>query len=244
MQLFDYSFNSPEENLACDEALLAECENGRSDGALRFWESPCHFVVVGYTGKIANETNRDACRALNVPILRRCSGGGTVVQGPGCLNYSLIARIPEGQSLTGITQTNCIVMQAQARALARVLSAPVKIRGYTDLALIDPVRGELKFSGNAQRRKRNFFLFHGTFLLDFDLALIPRILREPEVQPEYRALRTHSEFVTNLHVAAQAVKQAVAQEWSATEVFTVSLQERMAQLMTEKYIRADWNEKF
>lgn len=248
MQLLDLSFAAPEENLACDEALLELCENGEADGVLRFWESPTYFVVVGYTGKLEEEANLEICRARNIPVLRRCSGGGTVVQGPGCLNYSLVARIPAGQSLTGITQTNCDVMQAQARAIASVLkdqgrSTPVKIRGYTDLALIDAARGELKFSGNAQRRKRDFFLFHGTFLLNFDLAIIPQILREPKVQPEYRALRPHTDFVINLDIPAQSVKDALASEWGATGVLRLP-QARMTQLVAEKYSRREWNEKF
>ena len=249
MQLLDLSFDSPPENLACDEALLEECENGDSDEVLRFWESPRYFVVVGYTGKIAEEANVQTCRELDIPILRRCSGGGTVLQGAGCLNYSLIARIPEGQSLTGIAQTNCAVMQAQARALSRALSTqrrstPVAIRGYTDLVLADSVRGELKFSGNAQRRKRNFFLFHGTFLLNFDLSLVPRVLREPKLQPEYRAQRAHSEFIVNLNLPAQTVKTALIEEWDATGVLPSPPRARIAELVAEKYARAQWNEKF
>ncbi len=244
MQLFDYSYDSPAENLACDEVLLAECENGNSDEVLRFWESPRPFVVLGYTGKIAAETNQKACEETGVPILRRSSGGGTVVQGPGCLNYSLIARVPEGQALTGISQTNCMVMQAQARALATVLEYPVKIRGYTDLALIHPTRGELKFSGNAQRRKRNFYLFHGTFLLDFDLSLIPQLLQEPGVQPEYRGKRNHLDFVTNIEVGAHRVKESLAHEWQATTPFTANIQAQLQSLVEEKYSRTQWNEKF
>lgn len=244
MQLFDYSYDTPEENLACDEALLMECENGNSDEVLRFWESPRPFVVLGYTGKIDAETNRAACAELGVPVLRRSSGGGTVVQGPGCLNYSLIARVPEGQALTGITQTNCQVMQAQARALAGVLDWPVKIRGYTDLAVIHPARGELKISGNAQRRKRNFFLFHGTFLLNFDLSLIPRLLKEPEVQPDYRAKRNHLDFVTNIEVDAQIVKDSLAREWQATQTLAIDPASHIETLIHEKYGRSQWNEKF
>lgn len=244
MQLFDYSYDSPQENLACDEALLMECEGGNSDEVLRFWESPRPFVVLGYTGKIDAETNRKACAELGVPILRRSSGGGTVVQGPGCLNYSLIARVPEGQALTGITQTNCMVMQAQARALAQVQELPVKIRGYTDLAVIHPIRGELKFSGNAQRRKRGFFLFHGTFLLNFDLSLIPRLLHEPDVQPEYRAHRSHLDFVTNIETDAQSVKDSLAREWNANTPFTMDIRRQVRELVEQKYARTEWNEKF
>src|ERR1019366_3694638 len=80
--------------------------------------------------------------------------------------------------------------------------------GHTDLA----VDGR-KFSGNSQRRKRTHLLFHGTFLLSFDLGLISKLLRHPAREPGYRARRTHAEFITNLDLAATAVKEALRQAW-------------------------------
>ena len=56
---------------------------------LRFWEPNKPFVVVGYANQAAREVDLEACRKLGIPVFRRCTGGGTVLQGPGCLNYSL-----------------------------------------------------------------------------------------------------------------------------------------------------------
>src|ERR1700685_1591535 len=95
MKFLDLSFPSPAENLACDEALLDWREENGGEEILRFWEAPETFVVVGYANKIAAEVNVAACEAREIPIFRRCSGGGTVLQGPGCLNYTLILRITE-----------------------------------------------------------------------------------------------------------------------------------------------------
>ena len=49
---------------------------------------------------------------------------------------------------------------------------PVSVKGQSDLTL-----GERKFSGNAQYRKREYVLVHGTFLLHFDLLTIERYLK-------------------------------------------------------------------
>ena len=54
------------------------------------WESSEVAVVLGRSSQIAREANVDACRADNIPILRRCSGGCAVVIGPGCLMYSVL----------------------------------------------------------------------------------------------------------------------------------------------------------
>src|SRR6266404_876476 len=89
MKYIDLTLGTPAENLACDEALLNMCEEGLEGEILRFWEPKETFVVVGYANQAAREANLEACRAGNVPVLRRCSGGGTVLQGLGCLNYSL-----------------------------------------------------------------------------------------------------------------------------------------------------------
>jgi lipoate-protein ligase A len=86
----DLTFPTAEENLACDEALLEMCEAGTTGDVIRFWEPNQYFVVVGYANQVAREVNHALCRQNTIPVLRRCSGGGTGLQGPGCLHYSLI----------------------------------------------------------------------------------------------------------------------------------------------------------
>ena len=95
MKTLDLDFSEPALNLACDEVLLDEVNSGNREPTLRFWESPSLFVVVGYGNDIERECHTQVCQKLGIPILRRSSGGGTVLQGPGCLNYSLILQIAE-----------------------------------------------------------------------------------------------------------------------------------------------------
>ena len=94
MKCLDLTLRTPAENLACDEGLLDFCEGGCGHEILRFWEPQTHFVVLGHANRVATEVDREACERLGIPVLRRCSGGGTVLQGPGCLNYSLILKFP------------------------------------------------------------------------------------------------------------------------------------------------------
>src|SRR5476651_1134221 len=95
MKQLNLALPSPAENLAADEAVLDWCEAGAGEETLLFWEPRETFVVVGYANKVAAEVNVPACEAKGIPIFRRCSGGGTVVQMAGGLNYSLILRIGE-----------------------------------------------------------------------------------------------------------------------------------------------------
>ncbi len=213
MKYIDFSDATPAEHLAADEAVLDLCEAGSGDETLLFWESRQYFVVIGYANQAAREANLPVCAANGIPVFRRCTGGGTVLQGPGCLNYSLVLRIKEGGPTQGITSTNHFILQRHQAALQPLVQERVRIEGHTDLALEN-----LKFSGNAQRRKKQFLIFHGTFLLEFDLPLIGKYLRMPSKQPEYRQERGHAEFLTNLRVPAEAVKSALRQVWGADDV--------------------------
>src|SRR3954462_13945637 len=106
MTYCDLSLPSPEENLACDEVLLELCEQGQAGELLRVWEPSQYFVVLGYADKMSTEVNLTFSEANAIPILRRCTGGGTVLQGPGVLNYSLVLKIGESSPIHSIPATN------------------------------------------------------------------------------------------------------------------------------------------
>ena len=239
MKIIDFSFPTPEENLACDEALLDLCENGLDGELLRFWEPSSYFVVLGYSSRAEREVRLDYCAGEGLPILRRTTGGGTVLQGPGCLNFSVILRIEKRPEIASITRANQFIMTRHKQALEPLLGSALEVRGITDLAI-----GRLKFSGNAQRRKRHHLLFHGSFLLDFNLDLIEEVLHIPARQPAYRENRTHKKFLTNLHLPPAPIKEALRQCWLAEGPFGDLPLNAIGQLVAEKYSAASWNLKF
>src|SRR5437667_3217919 len=151
MKYCDLTLPSPAENLACDEALLDLAEEGFTDDVLRVWEPVQYFVVLGYGNKAAAELNLPFCQRHTIPVLRRCTGGGTVLQGPGCLNYSLILRIDSDPALQTVTGTNRFVMERNRAALETLLArssrrkealsseseirnpkSEISVHGYTD----------------------------------------------------------------------------------------------------------------
>ena len=237
MEYLDLTLPSPAANLACDEVLLDTCEDGTGGEALRFWEPGEYFVVAGFSNKVTREVNVEACRQAGVGVFRRCSGGGTVLQGPGCLNYSLVLSLEAHPECQTIPDANKYIMGAHREALTALLRQPVEVRGITDLAIAG-----LKFSGNAQRRKRRALLFHGTFLLSFDLAQVERFLTMPSRQPDYRENRPHGRFLTNVQAPASAVREALRSCWKAGE--PAREPPKWQRLAAEKYSRDEWNLKF
>jgi lipoate-protein ligase A len=237
MDYLDLTLPSPAANLACDEALLDACEDDSGPEVLRFWEPREYFVVAGFSNSVAREVNLEACRRSGIGVFRRCSGGGTVLQGPGCLNYSLALKIVGRPELETIPAANCHIMKRHREALSAILGRAVEVRGITDLAV-----GGLKFSGNAQRRKRRALILHGTFLLRFDLALMEKFLTMPSRQPDYRMGRPHTHFLTNLNTPAPAIKSALRDAWLAA--MELADPPDCRQLIAEKYSRDEWNLKF
>ena len=234
MKLLDYTLPAPAENLALDEALLIAAEEGTGAEVLRLWELPTYAVVVGSGGSVAIDVNLAACEADGVPVLRRASGGGTVLLGPGCLCFSLVLNYDRAPGLNEIPASNRYILARIVKALAPVI--PAKVEGTSDLAV-----GGVKFSGNAQQRKRTHFLHHGTLLCGFDLTRVSQFLNAPEREPEYRHHRPHAEFVINLPCTAEEAKRLLIAEWQPEGDYAPVPLAKVRELVAEKYSRDEWN---
>lgn len=202
-----------EQHLAEDRRLFERIEHGVADYGWRLWEADTPAVVVGRFGNVANEVFEVRCQEDGVPIVRRFSGGGAVVVGHGCLNFTVAFALPVHPELVDVARSFSIVLHRIAGALA---FEGLSIEGDTDL-----VAGGRKVSGNAQRRGRRALLHHGTLLYAFDPALAARYLREPRRQPAYRERRPHTGFMGCLPVPREVltarVSDALASLAPATE---------------------------
>jgi lipoate-protein ligase A len=234
MQFLDLTLPTLAENLALDEALLLHAEESRGGEVLRFWESPDPGVVLGSGCCLAADVKESACDFDRIPILRRASGGGTVLLGAGCLVYTLVLAYDRSAMLRGITSSYAFILEHLCQALADILPE-ITQAGTGDLAA-----SGRKFSGNSQQRKRDYLLHHGTLLYAFDLDLVSRYLRTPSRQPEYRAGREHGAFLRNLPVGAVELRGRVRSAWRADESLLVWPQKATRQLVAAKYTRPDW----
>jgi lipoate---protein ligase len=236
MRFLDLTLPSAAENLALDEALLDEAETaGRPLETLRFWESDRPVVVVGRSSSLALEVNQQVCRELQVPVLRRVSGGAAVLAGPGCLMYALVLSYRLRPALRAVSEAHRSVLGTIAHAIGP-LAPGVRCRGTSDLCL-----GECKVSGNSARAKREHLLYHGTLLYDFPLELVGRCLLMPPRRPAYRGARPHEDFVMNLPADAIAIRRALQAAWEANEPCAEWPREQTARLVAEKYGRPEWN---
>jgi lipoate---protein ligase len=198
LRLLDRSLLCAEENVALDSALFQAVEAGAEDETLRLWETPARVVVVGCSGVISNEVEREVCAADGVAVLRRDSGGGAVLLGPGCLSYSLLLSVEKRPRLRDVRLSYRLILGCLVRSLA---VPGLEIRGVSDLA----IEGR-KVSGNAQRRGRHALLHHGTLLYQFESRWVERYLKQPSRQPDYRSGRRHADFLGNLPLSCDQIR--------------------------------------
>ena len=240
MRLLDISFPEPAENLAFDEVLLNGVESGRSVETLRFWESPEPFVVLGLGQARRDEARLNACANDGIPVMRRCSAGGCVIQGPGCLNFTLVLKYDSHPELRSIRGSYTYILGLLAAAFDRCGLAVVH-EGVNDLA----IDGK-KVSGNAQRRLKTAILHQGTLLYGLDSDLMTKYLREPDKRPAYRAGRPHTDFVGHLPMNAAQLRDVVSEAFAElSEVEPPEQWELDAarELAREKYATATWRDR-
>ena len=194
-----------EQELAADLAMFEAVEAGAAENLGRCWQVGRPVVVAGRHSNLAGDVAQEVCRDDGVPVIRRFSGGGTIVLGHGCLNYAVALSAVSRPELTDVAASFRFVLEAIIAALEVPALA---IAGGTDLA----VNGR-KVSGNAQRRGRRAILHHGTLLYDFDARLATRYLKEPIRRPAYRAARRHAEFLGNIALGGDIIRERLDAAW-------------------------------
>jgi lipoate-protein ligase A len=234
MHFLDLTFTSLAENLAMDEALLLEAEEGKEGEILRVWEWPTPAVVLGAGCRLIEDVNEAACRADAVPIFRRASGGGTVLLGSGCLLFSLVLAYERSLLLVGVNSSYGYILDRIRDAL-RMTGLAIEHAGISDLAM-----GDRKFSGNAQQRKRTHLLHHGTLLYGFDIPPVGRYLHMPARQPEYRQGRHHDVFLSNISLHPSEIRRCLREAWQTDGERATLPHSTVGQLVTEKYTQSNW----
>jgi len=172
MKIIQSHSNSPIYNLALEEYLFSEFQ----DDILLFYIND-KSVIVGSNQSVRNEVNQEFCRANNIQIVRRKSGGGTVFQDTGNLNFSFI-----NDKSVGVDSLSSNFLQPIA-AWLNELGVEVTIGDRKDLWLPDG----FKISGTASQIRKNRELHHGTLLVDANLDLLQQSLFVPTIDTMIKA---------------------------------------------------------
>ena len=169
----------PAEGLALEEAILEHVCQGGMD-TLRFWVNE-RAVVIGRSQAVASEVDLAQARQLDIPVLRRISGGGTVYHYPGNLNLSLF--LADARPLGAVIETFSLLGEAITSALSPLgISASIR---DNNLFIADK-----KIGGAAQARRGTALLYHTTLLVTPDTIPMERLLLA--MRPSYTSTRVPS----------------------------------------------------
>ena len=177
-------------NFYIDDLVMDRMVQG-SEYACEIYEGHRVEVVLGRSSKIEEDVMVETCTDDGIPLSRRRGGGGTVILSPGILILSIAGRSTLQYHLREhMNAVNRIIVDTLEQL---GVDSPV-IRGISDITL-----GMKKILGSSLYRRKDLVLYQGSLLVNPDLSLMKRYLKQPRKQPAYRKDRSHEDFVTSLH---------------------------------------------
>lgn len=172
------------EQLLLEEMLL------RSD--TRNWclinEGTPSAIVMGISGKKEELINCNLAEQHAIPLIKRFSGGGTVIVDENTLFITFICQ----KQLHDFPAYPEPIMRWTEKLYHKAFQHP-EFRLHQN----DYVIGNRKFGGNAQYIKKERWLHHTSMLWDYAPEKM-QLLLHPKKTPEYRAGRSHEEFLCRL----------------------------------------------
>lgn len=166
-------------------------------------------IVMGISGKADELIDFHMLEKHPMPIIRRFSGGGTVVVEEETVFVTFIFEKADLQLGTCPQE----LLQWTSKVYSPLFShTPFAIR-ENDYAIADK-----KIGGNAQYFTKNRALHHTSFLWNFCPERM-QVLKMPEKRPQYRQDRSHSAFLTT-----------ISSYFERKEQFVERLKEKLASL--------------
>lgn len=198
------------ENMAMDEALFRVLQERGGPPILRFygWQRPA--LSIGYFQNAGQEVNLQHCREHGMDIVRRPTGGKSVLHDRE-LTYAVVSpEVPPffSDNLIGNYQAvcSCLIRGFSEVGIEVGMAKDCRHDGnkaMDSICFARPAPFELlargrKICGSAQVRSRGCFLQHGSILLDFDAEKNCRYLLSSAAQKDDRGDHLRRK-VTSVH---------------------------------------------
>ena len=222
--------------------------------AIALWRPRGTAVAIGVSQSSEYDTVPETIRRDGVSLVRRPSGGGSVVLCAGVLCWEAWADLEDVKRLSGgdngIRPAYAVLSMPAVNGL-RALGVDAFQAGISDIA-VNVDNTLRKLAGTAQLRRRNKTLVHGSLLVNADLSLLGRYLPNPDKAPDYRAGREHDTFCANVSsllsdasdamatVSGQIRKEALSLGWEVL-LPPAEMPPDVEKLAREKYLAPGWN---
>jgi len=238
----EVNYDSVYRNLALEEALITSQQPNAAPN-IRIWSDP-PAIVVGRFQDIRLEADISLCMRKSIIIARRFTGGGTVYQDQGNINFTLVTWEPV-IDLEAIQHRNISILKETLLGMGveSTITSPNSIS----------VQGR-KISGASAAVRRNLVLWHATLLVSTDPVTITQVLSPSRENFPTSRVRSRWQPVTNLQIALSRrvetteVKENILN--TIKDMFHIRLRKSQLSLGEEtmttqlhdlKYVTSQWN---
>ncbi len=168
-----------------DETLISAADTG-----IMVWQPDKLCVVLGQSNHAETSLNCSQVMEDNCPVIKRNSGGETVLLSPETLVISIAFDTAGFQNPSQYFKR---INQAIIDELNQHLDVDLVQRGISDISC-----DEKKILGSSIYRHRSRVLYHAVLNVAMSVDIIERYIAHPSKEPDYRKGRKHGDFVSSL----------------------------------------------
>ena len=228
---------NPYFNFALEEYLMMEKNLGDEEIFL-FWRTN-PTVMIGRYQNTYCEINEKYVKENNINVIRRNSGGGTIYTDMGAWQFTFIEKNHKENGISFEKFTEPIINTLRKENI------DANFNSRNDLLI-----GKRKFSGNAQYRKDNSILHHGSILFNTDIKAMVESITVAEDKIIAKGIKSVRERVVNI---SEVMKENITSEefrdiilnslLKDSKTYTLNKQDinEINKIKKDKFESWDWN---
>lgn len=236
----------PEVQMAIDEAIMIARSEGKVEDTVRLYIFKPSSITMGRFQSIEHDVNLEKCKELNIPVVRRITGGGSVFHDEyGEITYSVIIKEDSHPDLKNIEKSYRILASPLVEAL-KALGINAQFSGLNDI-----IANGKKISGSAQTRRKGVILQHGTFMYATRLETLVSVLKVSQKKLQDKGIKSIWQRVTTLEKEGikmssrevyELLKSKFFEEFPLEEGKLTDYELELAEkLIEERYGNEKWN---
>ena len=247
-------------NMAIDEAIFLSYQEGLTEPTLRLYGWKPAAISFGHSQNAEELINLNACASEGIDIVRRPTGGGIIFH-DNELTYSIVLsqadigisyRVKESfEAITSFLLAYYRSLGAEANFAKDTVKRPFLAHSIAPFCFsrneeYDILVNGRKCGGNAQKRKKNVILQHGSIPLSFDKTKASRFLNDHSIIKTMDVTTVHefSKEKTDIQKLSEALIKAFSFHFKTAirESNLLLQEEKLTQdLKTLKYSTPKWN---
>lgn len=228
---------NPYFNFALEEYFMTK-KNLDDDKIFLFWRTN-PTVMIGRYQNTYCEINEKYVKENNINVIRRNSGGGTIYTDMGAWQFTFIEKNHKENGISFEKFTEPIINTLRKENI------DANFNSRNDLLI-----GKRKFSGNAQYRKDNSILHHGSILFNTDIKAMVESITVAEDKIIAKGIKSVRERVVNI---SEVMKENITSEefrdiilnslLKDSKTYTLNKQDinEINKIKKDKFESWDWN---